>query len=357
MQTIIDYHVQMGTVLAASLTAWCVFWVWPRFGFFASALLCYLGLNSIWFWVVVDNRYVTVNPYDQMAIRYFAADSFLKTMVILVPLMLAAENQEKLKRWGVSIIAIIVIGNASTILARFLLGYCKENNSCGGLGNPSLIVSMMICALPFLSWWAIPLVALAALASHSSIAVGLFLVFFFFYLQPFKSTVRVVASGMGVLMAAGLGYFLLGTDALSSSGRFALWKLMAHYWNTRRNIPFGTGFGTYHVFSIHIQNFGNFSMYTHWNWMHNDWFQLVFEGGAVAGFLALATYTVALLKSLLAPPFLGPPRYDVALSLFLYGIFMFFNPALHYPLPMLFGAWLFVYALRRRPLQFSELPS
>lgn len=349
MGILTDYHFQVSLILAAfSLSFY--WWLAPRFGRVSAAFFCYVAVNTVWFWVWRDNRYVTVNPYDQMAIRYFAADSLLKLLVIVLPLMLYIENvgKDKFRSYGVMVIGPLVVANAMAIILWFISGKCRAVNSCGGfMGNPSLAASLMVCALPIIArynrWILVP-VGIAVALSGSSIALGLMAIYLCF---------TFIAHGYLVVMAASVapflaGFLLLGQKELFfSSGRFEVWRVMMKAWASTRNIPFGSGWGTYHVFSIHLQNRANIGPGTHWNWLHNDWLQILFEGGAVALVLASLTYTAALLRSV--------GQRGLWLSVLLYGIFMFLNPALHYPLPMIFGAWLFVLALWRDPLQYGNL--
>lgn len=380
MQYITNYHLQVSFILACFFIGWCALWVYPRFGLFASSFLGYVGINTIWFWTIEHNRYEflcvmdtvakrcaldangngMLDIYSQTALKFMAADSLLKLLIILVPLMLAAENIKSLRGWGRSIVSIVVVMNAATILFRYVSGHCTLNNSCGGfIGNPSLSASVMVCALPLIAkrghWWIAVLVLAATLASQSSIALGLFAVYAALSLNPIKGLRRIALSGAVILALGGIGYWLLGNQLFFTSGRITIWKFMMERWASPVYIPFGTGWGTYHVFSVNLQNYGNIDPGSHWNWLHNDWLQILFEGGAAALILAAGTYTVALLKCVTSPMFLGKNRFDEALSIFLYGIFMFFNPALHYPVPMIFGAWLFTCALRRDALHFNVL--
>lgn len=386
MQYVTDYNYQIPIIATLFFAAWCVYWVVPKFGFFPGALFCYMGLNSIWIWLFKHNRYEflcvsdvrkpgcllnenglpMLDAYTQQALHFHAADSFLKAMIFLVPLMIfATTNAEKYKWYGVMIAWFAVAINSGLIIVRYILGYCAGENTCGGfIGNPSLSASVMVCALPFFlgtrKIFIFPIVAVAVVLSESSIALGLLCVFIFSFLFRSQSRLTRSLSLAALVCVPIIGYIMLGDRLLFTSGRLGIWKLMLGSWlNNSGNYTFGTGWGTYRVFSINLEDHAEFaigSVHRWWSWLHNDWIEnFLFETGVVGFVLAAITYTVAVLKSALKERHMEPAQPDVTLSLVLYGIFMALNPALHYPVPMVFGAWLFVLALRRNPLQYSNL--
>lgn len=360
----------------------------PKFGIIPGALFGYMGLNAIWIWLFKHNRYEflcvsdvrkpgcllnennlpMLDAYTQQALHFHAVDSFLKSLIFLVPLMIFATTDfDRYKKYGKIFFFWVVLINSLLIIGRYLFGYCAGENTCGGfIGNPSLSASVMVCALPFF-WsgryvWLSLLVGIAVYCSESSIAMGLFWIFVFavwFRLRTHyaKTTAVVLFLAMPII-----GYLTLGDRLLFTSGRLGIWKLMLGSWlNNSGNYVFGTGWGTYRVFSINLEDHAEFaigSVHRWWSWLHNDWIEnFLFETGIIGLVLATLTYTVALLKSIFRPQWLEKPTPEVTLSLVLYGIFMALNPALHYPVPMIFGAWLFVLALRRKPLQCYDLTS
>ena len=335
-------HYQWAILLFCSLAYFCVSFVKPKYGTSSAALIGYLGCNAIWQWVWVNNRYFPLNPYDQMAIRYFAADSLCRLLLVLLPLMLLTKRN--LEVYGKMGVEVFVYVNSLMVLIQFLIHRCAVDNSCGGLGNPSIIVGASICALPVIakdlkkSWPIILLVGLSAIASKSSVALGLFGLYLMFSLMG-RYAILGIAASIAPLV---IGYFLLGKDTLlGSSGRFMLWEYMMSKWAVWWNLPMGTGWGTYHVFSINLQAADNIAPGAYWNTLHNDWLQMVFEGGVVGAFLMVATYLTALYKVVCEH------RWELAVSILLFGLYLGVNPGLHHAIPSLFGAWLFVHALRQ----------
>ncbi len=116
----------------------------------------------------------------------------------------------------------------------------------------------------------------------------------------------------------------------------------------------GTGLGTYHVLSPILQRMAKGMVdptQGWWNTLHNDPLQMLFECGLVGFVLLLATYYSALTKVL------RENDWQIAMSIILFGIYICLNPALHNPIPSLFGAWLFAYALRKSPKEYYESPN
>lgn len=338
-----DYHAHWSILLGVSILLWCSQWVAPRFGKIPAALFCYAMLSAIWVWAWKDNRYLPLNPYDQMALRYFAADSLAKLVVVIVPLMLLAENISAFELLGKILVGTFIVLNSSWALYSFFKTGCVATNSCGGAGNPSIMLGLSVSALPVViqdirrQWYLLLLVALAALVSKSSIAIILLAIYGALSLPPlYGYALAVIAPIAGF-------YFIGGVEFFSSGDRFQIWQYMMPKWAAPANLAAGTGLGTYHVFSIHLQNFGKVAEGYYWNTLHNDWLQMLFEGGIAGMALMIGSYFSALWRMIRAK------EMGFALSIVLFGIYMGVNPALHHALPVLFAAWLFIYALKRKP--------
>lgn len=342
-------HYEWAGLLAVSMLLWCWHWVKPRYGMAAAAFLGYMALSSIWVWVYVENRYLPLNAYDQMALRYFACDSIARLMLLVVPLMLLCEQKDTFLFLGEVLVGTFVFINSLVVVYGFLKHGCVAVNSCGGAGNPSIMVGLTVCALPVvvkslrIQWPFILLVGAAAVASKSSVALGLFGIYLGFAVSQYNPLLfgyAICAS----MIPLWIGLFTLRPEELFNSGdRFLLWQYMMPKWATWWNIPAGTGLGTYHVFSINLQAVKNVAQGFYWDTMHNDWLQMLFECGVGGALLMIVTFLAALKKMIVAKEF------GIAMSIILFGIFMGVNPALHHALPTLFGAWLFIYALKRQP--------
>lgn len=347
---LLDYHYQWTAVLAASFLSFSLFWVTPRFGLPAALLLSLSGLSSFWVWAFKDNRYLSVNIYDQVHLRFFACDSIAKLMIISVPLMLWSRN-----RWLMKFVGQVVASNF--IVASAIFSLWEARNGCGGLrcgglmGNPSISLGLSCAILPAVfsswrrQWWIALLVGASVYNSESSIALGLFSLFVAISLcREFRAKASLVIAPAAFMALMWVGRLHLGSELTNDSDRFMVWRHMMHLWPAPWNIAFGTGLGTYQLFSLNLQNIPGHVIAPGYWWitMHNDGLQMLFECGIAGALLMGVTYLSALLKAIRESDF------QIALSIFLYGIYMCLDPALHNPLPALFGAWLFIYALRRQ---------
>lgn len=350
-----DFYNQWALVLVFSIGFFCFYWMRPRFGSMASAFLFSTCISGIWVWAFKDNRYVTINPYDQMAIRYFSADSMAKMLAVCVPMMILAEKKMSLYFWGVIATGIFFLINSFWITAQVLGGCYGVENACGGLvGNPSISVGFTICTLPILvsswrrQWYVVLLAAFLVFASRSSVAVGIFAAYSCLWFFPWKEFVsghsifslNVLRVPVIALITMGTANAYLGSSLFNDSDRFKLWEHMIYWWSSPNNLLFGTGFGTYPVFSIHLQNAHGLFQGWWWNTMHNDPLEMIFNCGIVGFILMTLTYFTALFRAI---------RFDsqIAMCIFLFGLYMFLDPALHSPFPCLFAAWLFTIALRQ----------
>ena len=352
----IDFHYQWTAIACLCVFLFSLKWILPRFGLAASLLFADLAYSSIWVWLYKDNRYLTVDAYNQMALRYFSCDSIAKIMLIGVPIMMLSDNRMGMLFIGEATTAVFVV--LSCLVAFWEAATVGCNGlTCGGLvGNPSISMGLMGCMLPIAihSWrrqWAVIIMAAAAVfISKSSIGLGIFAVYCALSIFPwgsFRNGIgfkRLVASIFCVPVILGAGYWKLGPELINDSDRFKIWRFMMHMWNVPWNWINGTGSGTYHVFSINLQNGpGHPAMAPGfwWNTFHCDPLQMLFECGIVGLILFVAAYFSALVKVI------KEERWPVAMSIVLFGCYMCLDPALHNPIPILFGAWLFVYALRK----------
>lgn len=354
-------HNQWYFVLIASILFFSFYYIKKDFGLSSCLLFLYTLSSGLWVWAWQYNRYITVAPYDQQALRYFACDQIAKLMIVFVPMIIASKNKELMMKWGRNIILIFVFSNIVMIYAQYFYHGCVQKNSCGGIvGNPSISLSLMVCMLPFIitkfknKFLANALFLSAVILSKSSIAMGLFIIYCFMHYINLKSVFLSKANVIKFFLSCYVCvnalllslYSIIGPQAFNSSDRFMIWQYMIFKWAVPWNMPFGTGLGTYHVFSINLQKHGKIGLISDglnwWNTLHNDWLQMLFETGFV-GLILLIWFYLCALKN--ACKLEKPYTRD---SIILFGVFMTLNPAIHWAYSSLFGAWLFIYALRKK---------
>lgn len=314
-----------------------------RFGWLAALTISYILAHILWFVVYPDTRYAPVNPYDLTALKFYTAESGLKLLLILAPLMLIRFRRESLKQDGGWLVCLFAVVNLWQIYSEAILRGCRDVNSCGGvLANPSMNATMAAMALPFVfqyfskpfAWLTLCGTVGAALLGGSSIGLGMIAAFL-----AVKNPKFLLASPF----ILGLGLWKWGAlELFNSSDRLPMWKFFMEQWAKNPvHWWFGTGFGTFGVFSINLQNAHDFKSQYWWVWLHNDWLQALFETGFVGLTLMLGTFLHALKR-------LWERKETAELqALLLFGLAMMLNFPLHIGLTCAFGAWLLTLALQR----------
>jgi hypothetical protein len=319
-----------------------------KYGWAASALVVYLLGNTLWFLLYPGNRYAPVQPYDLTALKLFMAESGFKLLLILSPLLVMKVDWVNFRSGGVFLSLCFTLLSLGAIFLEFIRSGCVDVNACGGLlANPSMNASMMAVTLPFI-FQSLPLtisgpillaMIAAVLLGKTSLGLGMIVAFLCLYCLSFKRIKYLLLSPF----LLGLGWYSYGAKELLSSGdRFQMWEFFMTQW-TRNPIHwwFGTGYGTFGVFSINLQNAHHFRSQYWWVWMHNDWLEMIFTTGLVGFSLLVSTYATGLWK------LWRMERIAELQSLLLFGLMMATNYPLRIGLTCAFGAWLILLALHR----------
>lgn len=316
---------------------------WRRYGAFASLKLSYVLGHVLYFLVYPDNRYAPVQAYDLTALKLFFAESGFKLLLVLFPLFIVKIDRQRMLEIGGQIACAFCVINIASVAWQLSVNGCSDVNSCGGiLLNPSLNACMAAVCLPFVfknfskpaAWCVLSATVLTALMGKTSLGIGMVAAF-------------LALKDCRLLLAApiilGLGWYHYGPQELFSSGdRWPMWKFFMEQW-ARNPVHwlFGTGFGSFGVFSINLQNAHSMRTQYWWIWLHNDWLQAIFETGLIGFSLLLGTFLTGLRN-------LWKRRevYELQ-SLLLFGLMMAWNYPLHVGLTCAFGALLILVALER----------
>jgi hypothetical protein len=328
----------------------------PRVGVIAATFFFYLLMSGIFTWLWKYNRFLTVDVYDQQAIRFYAADSVGKLLLIVTPILLLNLRRSHLSNFGGAFFAFLCFFNAFMLVLQFVRtdSHCELENSCHGLiGNSSMNVTVMISMLPFVFkhyWsWAkyltLILVVVGTIVSKTSIGVGTLAATAVIYMVLYRRW--ILLSAVPVLGFVGIKH--LGATFLNSGNRFEMWEFFMRKWDVPANHWFGLGFGTFGIFSRHLQKAFNNRPKDQWVWMHNDWLQFPFELGIIGFVLAIAVYLASVYGF-----YRRGEKHDLA-ALVLFGTGMFFNYPLHIPLACAFGAWLVYSALYKEDAPYYNL--
>lgn len=338
-----DYNLQWLLAVWLVMGVFCCSFLRPALGRVAATCTFYIMANGANTWLSSLSSYVNVGDYDQQAIRFFAADATSKLALVLVAAVWLAGHREKYQRLGERILVGYWLVDVCVVLwqAAVQTRLCAGENTCGSLvGNPSMNASFLVAAYPIVAKsmggaMILPLLAVLVF-SKASIPVGLAVVGVGLWGVLVMRKWWVGLVGLPMLW---VGWSLQGLEFVNSGNRFEMWRFFLGKWNIPINWVFGTGYGTFGVFSTNLQRAFHMHEDGWWIWIHNDWLQVMFETGFVGLLLILATYVVAGSKL-----FLEGKREELV-SFLLYGGMMTFNYPNHLAPTALFGAWLVCGAL------------
>lgn len=249
-----------------------------RIGLTATAFWIYLLLSSLW---------VFQNPWAHGPFQFRLDQS--ASQAFAIALMLPMFTVICMKRWlpnilrgfeGIALldgILVLILGygmfnahsvDSSFVASVFVMAVLKRDSFFNALPKKlKILVSIVILA---------SILRYGGSTGIIILAVGLLSSAFF----ERKITPWVLVP-IAVLGYAGLMY---GAEFLSSSGRVDAWQFfMNHFW-TNENIFFGTGIGTFEWIGPILQNRTN-DLFV---WMHNEYLQVLFEGGLLGLGLALS---------------------------------------------------------------------
>lgn len=347
MHIVQDYHFQWLVVTAIIVFYFSISKARAIVGWLPALTMFYFCLSALNIWISSTNRYISVEAYDQQAIRFFAADSIGKLLIVVWPILLLARHRN-FRVWGMVAATIFSIIDSAVVISQFLYfqPWCTIGNSCGGIvGNPSMNACFLVTMMPLVlkSTNPVPraiaffMSLFAVLVSGSSIAFGML---------ASLAVIYTIVSGWWWLLAfapvaMAAGWKLCGEVFFNSGDRFLMWEFFMSKWAVPANLLTGTGYGTFGVFSNNLQRHFQVREGVWWVWMHNDWLQGVFEAGIVGISLMVSTYLLALYRLIYAR------KHHEATAFILYGIFMGANYPMHLAPTALFGAWLTILALRK----------
>ena len=272
--------------------------VWRRVGIAAGCLTAYLLLSCLATGLPVAHFYHTLtDDVTLIALEHNALYAYIVLMAGTIVLIGFKDS------WVVpaetALLATYVIGTLSVLCQG------RGRPSMDGLyfGNPSMGLCLMATLLPFVWHWASSLMlrprilivaswiatAVAIWRTGTSIPVGLLGVSTAAYtLSRYKASKTVVGSLfiLAFLMVLG-GSLAIGPAFFDNNGRFSEWLLAMRWWHHYMPAFVGSGFGTAQIILPGIQGPGKDSYFL---WLHNDWLQILLEGGWLGLGLAVATW-------------------------------------------------------------------
>jgi len=316
-------------------------WIADKLGFWAAALCFYALLSGLWMfsWVHGD-----VDKYSIPTLFSLYRHSTHSTLLMVLFVSAVAALKLERLRGLLTYLGVINFFNCLYVIYQFAtrLDYFISG---GFLWNASINASFIAVFWSVLQhrlrpgwprWVNLGVTWLAVLCSGSSIGLLAFLLSLVFYYRKWGHYVFI----LWATLCGGMYYFI-ESSLLSSSGRFKVWSdLLTWHWK-EFNLIFGSGNGTFQVWSVNIQKtLGTFDENNTWLWMHNDWAQIYFDLGILGTVLAMGFY-ISTVR--------GAPKYLMP-SLIAFIPVSFFNWPLHEPRFAVASAILFAASIKKARL-------
>lgn len=326
------------------------YFIAPRIGKTAAITFVYLFISAAYVWCLKENKYIKLSPYDRQALKLFAADSLLKLVIVITPLIALCKDRAKFMMWGKIAALAFCWMDCASVVGHLIFSplHCSIHNSCYGiLGNPSMNETVMVICLPLFYGWLrrdififlCVTTLFTAIIAKTSIPIVLFAVMLALFsmdrLKALAWRLRLLS-----IVAIAVGWWWKG-NFLDNSGRMAAWKFFMGNWNKNPgNRPFGMGFGTFKIFASNLQDAYKWGLEggvtQGWEWLHNEFLELIFVCGYTGFALIISVYALSLWG------FWCRKERSEATCLVLYGL----GAAVNYPTHLAYsaglGAWLLI---------------
>lgn len=184
----------------------------------------------------------------------------------------------------------------------------------------------MTCGHRKLLPWMQGLIAVSVLMTQQSMPIAIMFLTFGVFLIFRRDWLLLLAAIAG---SVGVGYLFVGPELFYSHGRTVVWKLCMEFWRWHGEVWFGTGLGTFLVIGPQLTEGAG---PPGWQWMHSDWYQVLFEMGRVGLFFIASLYLLTL--------WLARKNHGLFICLIAYGAFASANMPLRYPISAIWGVLL-----------------
>jgi len=304
--------------------------------YFPGLLYCLVSMLAIAAWPYQP----FLRSYDIITLMALQKNAFSGVLEVVACTALFALITQSMKR------GILVFLSLVWAVGTFAL-VTLPHPALNGLwfGNPSMAAGLLACLLPIAwgftagticrnnfrakmafmcgSWLLTLLMIWRTEASVPWGVLGVTTAAVFVARTPRKAW---LLSGLGTLLLAGLmllvSHKLLGGALWGDSGRFMIWRMAIDCWDKSGSTLLGMGFSTSQILlpiqQVTTNHFGG----EYFMWLHNDWLQILTEGGIV-GWLCIAP-AVARLASVAWP---RPALFGALMGFCTLGLF-------NYPLRM-----------------------
>lgn len=236
-----------------------------------------LPLTALLGYSLISAVTVALNPWFE--VDYLPSDLWAKTMYSCTQtaLMLILFTVVGLKLPKLIFKIIIGVWVIATMYWLWFIGNGLENGY-------TFSSAAIVCALPFMPIILWPFILLTAIKFAGATTVGCVgVIGLSLYWTPIVKWLNknkemwLAAIGFPILVILVINEVLPGGGLTSSNGRMPAWKAFMEIW--WENMPhwFGTGVGSWEWIGPFLPNPTN----TAFPWVHNDFLQMLFEGGIV----------------------------------------------------------------------------
>lgn len=243
-------------------------------------------------------------PVNPMNIARGGGEVLYSVSMILLFSSLLLSRTRQFFKYCLNILFFISVLDSIALIVEFL--FFRDPNPYitphGILFNGTADACFIACLWPISfkrNWILAPIMLLAILFSHSNTAIaGLGIGYAFYLLPRMRIKQWIVVMGLVTPIFVLLARFCLGGHFLADSGRSFVWAGSFHFYKQFANPFIGIGTGTFTVWGdawqrAHYQ--GDTGTFPIWNFLHNDFLEILFENG-ILGLTTSLLVLVFLLK-------------------------------------------------------------
>lgn len=288
----------------------------------------------------------------EATIRQAAVTGIVIFLMSSIPFLIL--DREKARSRLIQLLALICFADSIIVLVEWAIGQ-DEFIRGGFFFNASMNSCMISGLLPFfmhdrtiskLPTLRVILPLLAVIASGSTGGYGAFILsvglYYFFNKKISKKEFGLILIGLIALTI--FAYFYLGSNRIiTTSGRYAVWKDTFFFWKKFANhfVGFGQG-SSMHITPV-VQKLFQQDSHQLFLWMHNEWYQVLFEQGIIGFVLWFFMYINIIIKT-----FLTNEKY-ITVSIAVFGFICLFNYPFRMAIPgMIMAAIIYLGATSRK---------
>lgn len=279
--------------------------------------------------LLLQTVYIGFDPNFESAMLPMMSDyvrmGCLHAWVMFVAYSLVLMPSKKFNQWFLPIsVAYFFV----ELIYMYIAVYVYENNNLGFMTATTQSAAMMTCFIPLYLkekfYKIIPIFILLACLHFKSSTAGLCLVSMFMVGLWFESKIIAYITVVSGLFAA---WQLRGMEFFNPGARLEMWTKYMYFFDHSQKYWTGLGFGSWDSFSRYIPISTQKADHAYFLF-HNDWLQLLVEGGAIGLILGFSAFCYLLWLN----------RNDVAMcaSLIGFGVMMCFYSPLRFAIGQIF---------------------